>query len=495
MLELEIDGQRTPVPVGELVIGAEEGSGLRLAGPDVRPRHAVVVGAADGSASVHRADDTGEVMLNGVRLGLEPTPILHGDKLQVGAHEVLVTDPTRGGSTQFVSAADVARMAAATAKPSSRTARTAATGGRLVCLTDGREYTIGDLPITLGRDAGCEVVVPSKDVSRRHCDISPTPDGYLLIDNSTNGTWVNGERIEGQRLLARADIIRVGDHDFRFYADRAAEPPAGPAPEAAPEGAAERLSETVSAMPVAEAPAGLAAMLASPGEEPVAAAPPDPAPAPDLAAVPAKPAPAPEVPAAPPSAPAPVAGPAMATLLVRTGKRKGARLPIKVPVVNLGRADYNDIVIPDESVSGTHAKLQRREGVWMVVDNDSTNGTFVDDERVVGEAAVSPGAVIRLGDVAILFEPTDDHLDTARESGTKMVGAFHPPPPRAEMPAAASASPPPIGEEGMNPPPRPQPRRPPVVVGSPARPRLPAWMIPAVLVVVLAIVALVLLTR
>ena len=37
---------------------------------------------------------------------------------------------------------------------------------------------------------------------------------------------------------------------------------------------------------------------------------------------------------------------------------------MKVPVVNIGRAEYNDIVIPDESVSTMHAKLQRREEIW-----------------------------------------------------------------------------------------------------------------------------------
>ena len=40
---------------------------------------------------------------------------------------------------------------------------------------------------------------------------------------------------------------------------------------------------------------------------------------------------------------------------------KGKRLPVRAPVVNIGRADYNDIVLPDASVSTAHAKLQRRE--------------------------------------------------------------------------------------------------------------------------------------
>ena len=79
-----------------------------------------------------------------------------------------------------------------------------------------------------------------------------------------------------------------------------------------------------------------------------------------------------------------------------------------MPVVNIGRADYNDLVLPEPSVSTAHAKLQRREGVWVLQDLDSTNGSFVDGERVKGEAALAPGAVVRIGDVQLVFEPMDD---------------------------------------------------------------------------------------
>ena len=162
MMELEFASLRTPIPTGELVIGADPSCGLRLTG--VAAAHAVVVGASDGSASVHRVGDN-DVLLNGVRLGAEPAPILHGNKVQVGIHELLVHDPRRSGSTQFISASDVAKMAAAiAAKPMAPKPATAATGGRLVCLTDGREYTIGTAPVVIGREAGCDIVVPNKDV-------------------------------------------------------------------------------------------------------------------------------------------------------------------------------------------------------------------------------------------------------------------------------------------------------------------------------------------
>src|SRR5207248_11268843 len=77
--------------------------------------------------------------------------------------------------------------------------------------------------------------------------------------------------------------------------------------------------------------------------------------------------------------------PPTSTLFPYTTLFRSQRLSVKTPVVNIGRADYNDLVVPDPSVSTSHAKLQRREGVWVLVDLDSTNGTFVDGEQVRSE--------------------------------------------------------------------------------------------------------------
>ncbi len=446
MSYLELGGRRFTIPVGEVRIGADPASQVVLAGDRIHPHHAIIQGYPDGQIAIRRAREDAEILVNGVRLGPQPTPLLHGDKVQVGQHEMRFVDERRSGSTQYVAAVDPA-MLAAMAKPSSGKAReaTAGTGGRVVSLTDGREYVIGGSSMVFGRDAGCDVVITDKNVSRRHAEIMATPKGYVLVDSSTNGTFVNGERIEGQRLLARADMIRIGNDEFRFYADRvpvapapgpgkpapssgAASPPApqgpppGPPPAAAkgalettagappapPVGAPQRLANTVAGIPSAPRPAGATPPAASP---PARTAPP--------------PA-APKAPAPPQKSPPP--GGIMANLVVRSGALKGQRLPIRVPIVNLGRAEYNDIVLPDDSVSTSHAKLQRREGVWVLVDLESTNGSFVDAERVQGEMPLAPGALIRLGDVQLLFEPTDDTVDAARGSSTKMMSAIRIPP-------------------------------------------------------------------
>jgi pSer/pThr/pTyr-binding forkhead associated (FHA) protein len=292
----------------------------------------------------------------------------------------------------------------------------------VVSLTDGREYFV-QRSLVIGRDASCEVVVTNKDVSRRHAEIVPTPTGYVVVDSSTNGTFVNGQRVSSQMVLARADVIRVGTSEFRFYADSAsttaAPPPAASAaPEAAP-GALRRLADT---------------LMGVRGVKPAGATPPQAPPSPPAAPVPAAPAPSAGAPAAAASAPAPApaaaaapgtrasGGGALAYLVIRSGMLKGQRLAIKTPVANVGRADYNDLVLPDDSVSTVHAKFQRREGIWVLVDLDSTNGSFVDGEKVAGEAPLAPGALVRFGEVRVFFEPADQD-EPVKGGSTKLMQA------------------------------------------------------------------------
>ena len=125
-----------------------------------------------------------------------------------------------------------------------------------------------------------------------------------------------------------------------------------------------------------------------------------------------------------PPAPAPPSPPAqLAKFVVRSGSLKGQRLIVKVPIVNIGRADYNDMQIPDDSVSSQHAKLTRREGVWVLTDLGSTNGTMVDGERIEGDIPLAPGAFVRFGDVQLVFEPTDDDADINAPKATRTMSA------------------------------------------------------------------------
>ena len=422
---LELGGNTFTIPVGEVVLGSDAACAISLSGAGVLPRHAVLQGQPDGQVIIRKATPAADVLINGVRLGAEPTPLLHGDKVEVGDHELTFVDERRSGSTQYVQALSLPQGAPGAApRPGGKPAAIGTSGGRVVSLTDGREYVITGASLVFGREAGCDVVVSGKDVSRRHAEIVHTPRGYVVVDSSTNGTFVNEEQVQGQRILARTDVIRMGEEQFRFYAE-AAPLTASAAPAPALAASPEQLKHTVHGIE--------------------AVAPP------------------------PPSPPRPT-GAAFASFLVRSGGLMGQRLPVKTPVVNLGRADYNDIVLPDPSISTSHAKLQRREGVWVLVDLDSTNGTFVEGEQVKGEAPLGPGAMVRLGDVQLLFEPVDEKQGVLKGGGTQVLRAPHSSAPPAPPAPAAPPGPPASPARPAPPPPSAAPARPGAAAPGPARP-------------------------
>jgi hypothetical protein len=76
------------------------------------------------------------------------------------------------------------------------------------------------------------------------------------------------------------------------------------------------------------------------------------------------------------------------------------RLEPEAGIVRLGRAADNDVAINNQRVSRYHAHVRRVESSWLVYDLDSTNGTYVDGERVDGShpRALRPGTALRLGD-------------------------------------------------------------------------------------------------
>jgi pSer/pThr/pTyr-binding forkhead associated (FHA) protein len=71
---------------------------------------------------------------------------------------------------------------------------------------------------TIGRLPECDIVVADPKASRRHAEIRPAGNGFLLVDlQSTNGTRVNGS-VVGEHILVDGDRVGVGATEFRFEA-------------------------------------------------------------------------------------------------------------------------------------------------------------------------------------------------------------------------------------------------------------------------------------
>src|SRR5215216_5541333 len=103
-MQLEFGGQRMPIAAGELVIGSDPDAKLRLSGPAVLPRHAVLRLVEGAHPVILPASSEAAVEVNGTRIGREPTPLMHGDRIRIGEHEIRVADPRRAGQTQVLSA-------------------------------------------------------------------------------------------------------------------------------------------------------------------------------------------------------------------------------------------------------------------------------------------------------------------------------------------------------------------------------------------------------
>ena len=104
--------------------------------------------------------------------------------------------------------------------------------------------------------------------------------------------------------------------------------------------------------------------------------------------------------------PQPHAPPLLATLeVLNKGVHEGTRFRIERPVAQVGRSRQSDVRLDDDSVSGTHATIVRRGIGWVVIDLDSTNGTYVDGTRIRGEHVIGGPCELRFGGIKTLFRP------------------------------------------------------------------------------------------
>lgn len=359
-------GSRLPLSEGETRIGGPEPA-LSVPGLALESPAALIWLAADGRATVRRLDSRVEVELYGLPVRDEPRPLAHGAKLVIAGKRLAYVDERAAGTTRHVSGVPDDALLDDPLAQLGEPVPTSDTGGRLVSLRDGRVYPIPEEGLDIGRDPHCDIVLDDRDVSRWHAEVAPGLLGYSITDNSSNGVLVDGTPVEGSRVLGQGNVIRIGSEELRFEADEARfEPERTPAPDE---------SSVV--------PAG-----SEPAERPV------------------PPRPPPE--------------PLLATLeIINEGPVKGTRFRLTRPLAHMGRAPHNDVVLDDATVSASHATLQRRGEGWWVTDAASRNGTYIDGERVSGEARLAGPCELRCGNVKMVFRPLAG--GTGTESGTRSV--------------------------------------------------------------------------
>lgn len=168
-------------------------------------------------------------------------------------------------------------------------------------------------------------------------------------------------------------------------------------------------------------------------------------------------------------------------LTVRKGPLPGKVYDLAKSVLVLGREVKNDIVIDDSEISRQHVRLtEQPEGGWQVEDLASTNGTFVNGERLTGPRLLKPGDVLGLGETVQL-----EYTAVRETAEVTMMAAPEPPAaeaapapglfslPTSEPPPAAPppvSEPPPAAAPSFSLPPSTPPAPPPQ-----PRPGIPTW--------------------
>lgn len=83
---------------------------------------------------------------------------------------------------------------------------------------EGEEFELATAPLTIGRSGTNDLALEGDEfASAQHVRIDPRRDGVWVVDlNSTNGTYVNDNRIDGPHRLSVGDVVRVGETELRF---------------------------------------------------------------------------------------------------------------------------------------------------------------------------------------------------------------------------------------------------------------------------------------
>lgn len=137
----------------------------------------------------------------------------------------------------------------------------------------------------------------------------------------------------------------------------------------------------------------------------------------------------------------------MLRIVIREKNGQQRELQVDKNEIVIGRVPSNDLPLPKNNVSKRHAKVTNHNGFWELVDMKSTNGTYVNGQRVDGTHQLSPSDQVIIGDFLLQFEPMD--AQPLAPPPVQGMGMGAPPAPNFAQPPAMPPSPPaPVGPPG-----------------------------------------------
>jgi hypothetical protein len=130
--------------------------------------------------------------------------------------------------------------------------------------------------------------------------------------------------------------------------------------------------------------------------------------------------------------------------VMRSGPTPGVTFPLEGDQLTIGRDASNGVAINDSEVSRKHSRLSFQGGKYVVEDLGSTNGTFVNGQRLSGPVVLKPGDVVSLGEQIVLMYDAINMDPGATLAAPRRSARVEPPPTYAPPPpvyASAPASP------------------------------------------------------
>lgn len=297
----------------------------------------------------------------------------------------------------------------------------------LLRAANGEQQLQVDRELKMGRDPGSDVVLDQGGASRQHARLTPDAEGVWIEDSgSTNGTFVNDERIEQARLLKDGDQVQVGQATFILIVKAPVveeDPEATLLYDASPDpDATLMVSDADKGEAASDDTAGQELGVAKSSEKDV------------IKETPAEPAPADSDSKAPPSwvlnNQQSVDGTAFfskdslqdlqrnhadnkvsqqevgePTLVGNSDPIMGQRFQLIGEDKNqweIGRSPNSDVMLNHESVSGAHAQIINDAGRWKVIDLMSANGTYANGKKCL-TGYLSSGDMVCFGSVECAF--------------------------------------------------------------------------------------------
>jgi predicted component of type VI protein secretion system len=134
-------------------------------------------------------------------------------------------------------------------------------------------------------------------------------------------------------------------------------------------------------------------------------------------------------------------------LIMRTGPNPGKSFELAKNELYIGRDINNDIVINDSEISRKHARLILQAGGYVLEDLGSTNGSFVNGQRLMGPHVLRPGELVMFGEnVSLAFEAGYDPDATMVAGAVQTATLMSEPAPQPQVviPQAQAPAPKPV---------------------------------------------------